>query len=191
LDAQRSFKKQQQYWAAGHNTVANFHITPKHAVYVSFSYYSDGKIKNQLAATAKLPATVPQQLNYENSARMRFKHFSVGWKRYLKGTPDAETGWAMYGFAGFGLMLGRVTNTHSVAIDTADYNLPVLSGKANFKRLTADLGLGAEYPLGGDFYLYGEGKVFIPTTDYPSNYIFINDKAPFTVMLGIGLRLLF
>jgi Outer membrane protein beta-barrel domain len=191
LDVQRNFKKQQQYWAAGHNTVANFHITPQNGVYVSFSYYSDGKVSNQLTATAKLPATIPQQLSYENKSRIRFKQFSIGWKRYLKGKPDAESSWNMYGLAGFGLMLGRVTNTHSISVDTANYSMPVLSGKANFKRLTFDLGLGAEYPLGGDFYLYGEGKVFIPTTDYPSNYLFINDKAPFTAILGVGIRLLF
>jgi hypothetical protein len=66
-----------------------------------------------------------------------------------------------------------------------------LSGKANYKRLTFDIGAGVEFPLGGDFYIYSEGKVFIPTTDYPSKYLFINDRAPYTGMLSVGLRLLF
>lgn len=191
LDVQRNFKKGQQFWAAGHTTIGNFHITPKDGVYVWFCYYSAGKFQNQVTATAKLPATLPQQINYEDSARMSFKHISIGWKKYLKGTPDAEKGWNLYAYAGLGLMLGWVKNTHSVIIDTAAYNLPVLSGKANFKRLTLDLGLGAEYPVGGDFFLYGEAKALIPTTDYPSNYIFINDNAPFAAMLAVGLRLLF
>lgn len=191
VDVQRNFKKEQRFWAFGHFTQANFHLTPKDGIYVWFCYYSDGNVKNQLSATAKLPAIVPQRIGYENTAEIRFKHFSIGYKKYLKGTPDAEKGWNLYANAGLGLMLGRVTNTHSVLIDTATYNMPVFSGKANFKRLTLDLGLGAEYPLGSDFYLYGEAKAFVPTTDYPSSYLFINDKAPFAAMLGLGLRLLF
>lgn len=188
---QHNFKKGQRYWAAGHTVITNFHLSPKNGVYVWFSYFADGKFKNQVTAVAKQVSTLPQQINYENSARLRFKHLSIGWKKYLKGIPDIETGWNLYGYAGLGLMLGRVTNTHSASIDTAIYNLPVLSGKANFKRLTLDLGLGAEVPVGGDLYIYGEVKALVPTTDYPSHFIFINDNAPFTAMLGLGIRLLF
>jgi hypothetical protein len=191
LTLQGSFKKDQRFWAVGHTTTFNFHLTPKNGVYVWFCYFSDGKFTNALTATAKQAATVPQQINYENKARLRFKHVSIGWKHYLKGTPDAEKGYNVYGYAGLGLLLGRVINTHSVLIDTAAYNVPVLSGKANYKRLTFDIGAGAEFPLGSDFYIYSEAKVFIPTTDYPSKYIFINDKAPYTAMLSLGLRLLF
>lgn len=191
LSFQKSFKKEQQFWAVGHNTTLNFHLTPKNGVYAWFCYFSDGKFTNALTASAKQPATLPQQINYNNKARLRFKQFSVGWKHYLKGTPDAEKGYNLYGFAGLGIMLGRVNNEHSVLIDTAIYTVPVLSGKANFKRLTLDLGAGAEFPIGGDFNIYSEAKVFIPTTDYPSKYIFINDKAPYTFMLSLGLRLLF
>lgn len=75
-------------------------------------------------------------------------------------------------------MLGTVTNVHSVAIDTALYTLPVLSGKANFKRLTFDLGLGAEFPVGGDFLftpkqgllfllLIIQANIFLLTTMHP------------------------
>jgi hypothetical protein len=191
LTLQGSFKKEQRFWAVGHTTTLNFHLTPKNGVYVWFCYFSDGKFTNALTATARQPATIPQQINYDNNARLRFKHFSVGWKRYLKGTPDSEKGYNLYGFAGLGLMLGRVNNEHSVLMDTALYAVPVLSGKANFKRLTLDLGAGIEFPIGGEFNIYSEGKVFIPTTDYPSKYIFMNDKAPYTVMLSLGLRLLF
>lgn len=191
LDLQRSFKKDQQFWAVGHTTMANFHLSKKEGIYVWFSYFSDGKFDDAVTATAKQPATIPQQVPYTNSTRIRFKHFSLGWKHYFKGAPEAEKGWNLYGNAGLGLMLGRVLNTHSVIIDTADYNLPLLPGKANFKRLTLDLGLGVEFPIGNDFFIYGESKVLLPTTDYPSPYIFINDKAPFTASAAVGLRLYF
>lgn len=191
LTFQQSFKKGQKFWAVGHTTTLNFHLTPKNGVYVWFCYFSDGKFTNSLTATAKQGATIPQQINYENKARLRFKQVSIGWKHYFKGTPDAENKWNFYGYAGLGLLMGRVNNEHSVLIDTAIYNVPVLSGKANYKRLTLDIGAGAEYPLGGEFYIYSEAKVFIPTTDYPSKYIFINDRAPYTGMLSLGLRLLF
>lgn len=191
LTVQGSFKKEQRFWAVGHTTTLNFHLTPRNGVYVGFCYFSDGKFTNTLTATAKQVATNPQLIVYENRARMRFKEFSIGWKHYFKGSPDAEKKWNLYGFAGLGLILGRVNNTHSVLIDTAQYNVPVLSGKANYKRLTLDLGAGIEFPIGSDFYIYSEGKVFIPTTDYPSRYIFINDRAPYTGMVSFGLRLLF
>ena len=188
---QRNFKKGQLYWAFGHTTHALFHFTPKDGIYVWFAYYSAGKFKNNISATAKSALTLPQQVNYINSARMRLKEFSVGWRKYLKGNAEIEKSWNLYSFAGFGLLLGSVQNTHSVNIDTAIYAIPVRTGKANFKRLTLDLGLGFEVPLGGDLYFYTEGKVWIPTTDYPSKYIFINDNAPLVGMLGAGIRVLF
>lgn len=88
-------------------------------------------------------------------------------------------------------MMGRIVNSHSVVIDSSVYIVPVLSGKANFKRLTLDLGLGLEFPVGGDIYLYFEGRALVPTTDYPSQYLFINKNAPFTAAANAGLRILF
>ncbi|MES1215062.1 MAG: hypothetical protein ABUT20_06075 [Bacteroidota bacterium] len=191
LGLQRSFKKEQQYWAVGQTVQTHLHFTPKDGAYVWISYYSNGKFKNDIDATAKSIATSPQQVNYVNNAEMRFKHFSVGWKHYLKGSSNAEEGWNLYGYAGFGLMLGRVINTHSVSIDTTLYNVPVRSGKANFKRLTLDLGLGWEAPLGGDVFFYTEGRLWVPTTDYPSRYIFVNKNAPFVASINLGIRILF
>lgn len=122
---------------------------------------------------------------------MRLKHFSMGWRKYLKGKPDAESGSNLYAFAGFGLMLGRIDNEHPVTIDTMDYILPLKTGRANFKRLTVDLGAGWEMPIGADFFLYSELRAWIPTTNYPSEYILVNSNAPFTGMINLGLRLLF
>jgi hypothetical protein len=191
LGLQRSIKKEQQYWAVGQTVHVHFHFTPKEGAYVWISYYSEGKFHNDLSATAKQPATNPQQINYVNNAAMRFKHLSVGWKHYFIGSSDIEKGWSLYGYTGFGLMLGRVINTYSVSIDTTLYNVQVRSGKANFKRLTLDLGLGWETPLGGDVYFYTEGRAWIPTTDYPSKYIFVNKNAPFVASLNFGVRILF
>jgi hypothetical protein len=191
VSLQHNFKKDQRFNAVGHTTYANFHITKRDGAYISFAYYSNGKFNNDVTAVAKIPSTLPQQLGYTNKSNLRLRHFSLGWKRYFKGSPDIESGWNLYGYAGFGLMTGDITNTHTIVIDTALYNVPVISGIGKFKRLTIDAGIGWEHLLGGDLYFYSEGRVYIPTTDYPSKYLFINSKAPFAAMLGIGLRLLF
>jgi hypothetical protein len=186
----RSFKKGQRYWSFGQTVNFNFHFTAKDGAYAWISYYSDGKFRNELTASAKQSTTTPQQINYHNDAHLRFKHISIGWKKYLKGTFDAEKSWSLYGYAGFGLMMGRIENTQSVPVDSSLYTVPVLSGKANFKRLTFDLGLGCEFPIGADVYLYFETRTLVPTTDYPSHYLFINRKAPLTAALNAGIRLL-
>lgn len=191
IGAQRSFKEGQQYWAFGHAIQLHFHVAPKDGAYAWISYYTPGKFSNQVTATAKSPSTSPQQINYSNNADMRFKQISIGWKKYLKGSFAAQEGWNLYAYAGFGLLLGRVINNHSVNIDTAVYHVPVRSGKANFKRLTADLGLGWETPIGADVYFYSEARLWVPTTDYPSKYIFVNDNAPLVGMLNAGIRILF
>lgn len=191
LSVQRNFKKEQRFWTVGQSIQLHYHFNKKDGLYLWFVYYSNGNFKNNITATAKDPGTTPSTVDYVNNGNMRTKHISVGWKKYLKGNYDEEKTWNLYGYAGFGLLLGRITNTHSVDIDTTVYNVPVRSGKANFKRLTFDLGLGFEYPIGGDFFVYSEGRIWVPATEYPSKYLFINDKAPFAGMMSLGLRLVF
>jgi hypothetical protein len=191
LGLQHSFKKGQRFWAIGQTIHTHFNFTPKDGAYSWISYYSNGNFSNDVTATAKLPATVPQQVNYINSAQMRFKQFSLGWKHYFKGAYNAETSWNLYGYAGFGILFGRVINTQSVIIDTVIYHLPVLSGTGNFSRLTADLGLGWELPLGGDVYFYNEARLWIPASDYPSKYVFVNKDAPWVGSLNFGFRIIF
>lgn len=191
MDLQRNFKKQQQYWAVGSHIQFCFHLTPKDGIYSWFGFYTNGNFSNRLTATAKLPTTVPQQINYRDSSQMRFRHFSIGWKKFIKGLPNAEKGWNLYSSAGFGLLLGKAFNYSSTRPDSALYDLPILPGEGNFRRLTLDLGLGVEFPLGADIYLYSEARTFIPTSDYPSKYIFINEKAPMVGSLGAGIRILF
>jgi hypothetical protein len=122
---------------------------------------------------------------------MSIKQVSVGWKHYLKGAFNTEDKWNLYASAGWGLMIGRIENFHSVKIDTSKYDVQVLEGSAHFKRLTADFGLGYERPVGGDIFFYMEGRALVPITDYPSRFIYIYDNAPFIGSLNLGIRLLF
>lgn len=191
ISVQRNFKPQQKYFAFGHTTKFILHLTPKESIYTWIAFYSRGHFHNNVTAVAKSPLTIPQTINYTNRARMGLKQFSLGYHRYLKGQPDIEEGWNLYGYAGFGLVFGRVLNAQSIAIDTNTHTVPVRNGEGNFKRLTVDLGIGWEKPLVGDFFFYTEARVWIPTTDYPSKYIFVNDNAPFVGMLCAGLRILF
>ncbi len=190
LDIQRSFLKNQQYWAAGQTMQLHFHIDRKEEIYAWVAYYAYGKFSNQLSAPAKSSSTIPQQVSYVNNAQMRFKHVSVGWKHYIKGAYNIDRGWSIYSYAGFGLMMGRIVNTHSIGVDTSLYILPVLNGKAHFKRLTLDLGLGWEKPLGGDIFFYSEFRLWVPTTDYPSQHILVNNNAPLDASLNFGVRIL-
>ena len=188
---QRNFKKEQNYLVIGHNTMPIFHLSMKDAVFVSFSYYGYGKYTNSAVALAKSPVVIPQEQHYTNSGRMRAKEFTIGWRRYLVGDFERNDKLNFYGSAAFGVMFGKVINTHNISIDTVDYHVPVRQGVAKFKRLTVDLALGGEHAVGGDFYFYMEARVWIPTTDYPSKYLFVNDNAPFMGMIGAGFRLLF
>lgn len=191
ISVQRSWKKEQQYWAVGHDIIAQFHFTPTDALYTWFVYYSNGKFSNAVTATAKSPLTTPQQVNFTNNASMRMRQFSIGWKKYLKGRFDAETGWNFYGLAGLGIIGGRTSNTHSLAIDTNIYQLPVRSGEGRFFRLTADLGLGGEIALGGDVFVYAECRAWLPASDYPSKYVVANKQAPLVTTAHAGIRILF
>ena len=193
LSLQRSFKKEQRFWAIGQNIVADWHFTEKGGAYASICYYSNGNFENPLAASAKSPGTSPQQIFFTNHAHLRLEQVSMGWKHYFVGSIDAEKKWNLYSITGFGLIFGKVINNYSLAIDTSLYNAPVqpVNGKGHFKRLSLDLGLGWEVPLVGEVYLYSEGRVWIPTTEYPSKYLFVNNNAPLAAMLTLGLRILF
>lgn len=191
LSIQHNFRKEQRFTVIGHTVQTQIHITPKEGIYLWFVYYSNGNFKNNLVATAKSSSTIPQKVSYVNNGNMRLKEFSLGYKKYFKGNSESEGEINLYAYAGFGLLLGRIENKHSVSVDTSLYDVPVLSGRANFKRLTIDPGIGIERQLGGDLYGYIEGRVWIPTDGYPSRYIYINNRAPWTGMLSAGLRILF
>ena len=100
----RSIKKGQRFLAVGQTVHGDFHFGSRDGLTVLFSYYTLGKFKNQLAATAKSAGTTPQKLNFISSAQMRIRHISVGWKRYWRGAFSIDGDWNLYGYAGFGLL---------------------------------------------------------------------------------------
>ena len=186
----RSFKETQQYWAIGQTVKFHFNFMPKDGAYAWLAYFADGKFVNGLTAIAKSPTTTPQQIDYFNGSALRFEHISLGWQHYLHGKFNSEY-WNLYAYGGFGLMIGRVVNTPTTPIDTSMYHVEVLSGKGHFKRLTFDLGLGAELSLSAAVYMYLEARAMVPTTYYPSPYLLVNYKAPFTGAGSFGFRILF
>ena len=193
ISIQRSFKKSQRFWTFGQTVVIDWHATPKDGPYALVCYYSNGNFKNQLSAVAKSPTTTPREIFFANSAQVRLEQISLGWTHYFVGSSDAEKNWSLYGTAGFGLIFGRATNTFSIAVDTSLYTPPAqpIAGSGHFKRLTLDLALGWEIPLGGDLFFYSQAKAWIPTTEYPSKYLFVNNNSPFVAMVNAGLRILF
>ncbi|RYY62304.1 MAG: hypothetical protein EOO05_03275 [Chitinophagaceae bacterium] len=192
VNLQRSVKKGQEYWAVGQTVTLHYNFTPQDAAYAWVAYFSNGKFTNRnLLAEVKEPGTIPVAIRYDNTAKMRFKHISLGWKHYFTGSAVSERKPGIYSLAGLGILLGLVSNSQSVVIDSAMYQMPVVPGSQNFKRLSIDLGLGAEVPLGADLYLYGELKAILPITDYPSRYILDNKYTPYTAMAALGFRILF
>lgn len=187
----RNFSKGQRFLTLHNSIRTDFHLAMKDGIQVSLGYSTAGKFNNAVTAIASNPGTVPQQLGYTNKGKMQIRQLTVSWKHYLKGHPQTETGWNLYSRAGFGLLMGRVENEASRSIDTALYRLPVKIGNANFKRLTLDLAVGWEKPLGGDFHFYTEARVSVPSPGYPSPYLLTNDQAPFTAVVCGGLRILF
>lgn len=191
LGIERNFRKDQRYFTL-HNTMhGDFHIMKKEGLRFSFGYGSKGKFRNGLTAVAAGSSTNPQQLTYTNNATMRLRQLTVAWKHYFKGEPSLEEGWNLYGTAGFGLLMGEVTNVYSRAIDTTQYLVPVKEGNARFKRLGLDLSLGWEKHLSADFYFFSEARLLVPSPGYPSEYLLVNDNAPFAAVFCGGLRILF
>lgn len=187
----RNFARQQQYWSIGQNIRGEWHLDSLNGLYAGFSYSIKGKFNNALTATANDPATLPATINYLNGGGIHFSQISMGWKRYLAGNAYAETGVNVYGLAGLGLLFATVVNQHNPVIDTSLYHTPVPPGRSKYNRLTLDMGLGLEVAMGGDCFIYGECKTYIPISTYPNRYL-LNDKyTPLPGFFGIGVRVLF
>jgi len=190
ISLMRNFSPDQQFWAVGQTVQLNFHFDQKQTAYALINYYTPAKFKNNFTATAKLPTTVPSVVPFSASAKWNIGQVSVGWKHYFKGGFDAETGYNIYGIAGFGLMITKAENILTPAIDTSIYATPTLAGNDKFYRLTLDLGTGVEFPLGGIFFLYGDLRTWLPTSDYPSPYLHSNKNVPLPLILSAGMRIL-
>ena len=189
----RNFKSQQQFWTFGQNVKLDFAPTVKNALYVDMCYFAPGRFHNVLIATAKSPTTVPQQVSFTNHAKVQLKEFAIGWKHFIRGHNESEDNWSVYSVTGFGLIFGKAQNNYSISIDTSLYNAPArpMNGTGHFKRLSIDLGIGVEFPIAYEIYFYSEGRICIPTTEYPSKFLGENNNAPRPAMIGAGLRVLF
>lgn len=187
----RSFSEGQRFWAFGQTVSGNFHFDPQWTGYATISYFTNGRFKNSFTATAKDSAQ-PAQVGYTARSHLRFRQLSLGFKYYLKGAYNQEQSWNLYGLGGFGLMFGSVENFYSQQIDTSRYHVPQqsLEGSADFKRLTFDLGLGAEALLGAAVYLYADLRTWIPASDFPSPYLY-NNNMPRNLSVHGGIRVLF
>ncbi|HEX2608834.1 MAG TPA: hypothetical protein VHK91_15730 [Flavisolibacter sp.] len=188
----RNFSTQQKFWALGQTVQGNFHFSRSESVYAWLSYHTNGSFTNTFTAAAKSPSTAPANLSYDVKGQWRFRQVSVGWKHYFMGRFNGTDRFNFYGLGGFGLLFATAENSIVSEIDTASYNLsemPVI-GTYDFKRLTIDLGLGAEYPMGANIYLYGDLRTWLPASSYPSSVFHNPNKVPLPVMAQIGLRIL-
>lgn len=189
----RSFKTSQKFWAAGQTVRGSFNFNPKDGAYVYVSYYSPGKFTNEVTAIAKSPATQPQELRINSRNQVSYRSFSIGYKRYLAGHAYSQESYNLYGYAGFGILIGNVENNYQLNPDTALYHLPVrpVPASGRFQRLTIDAAFGVELPIKGDLYFYLEGRSFIRTSNYPTPLLLDNEDAPVLGALNLGLRILF
>lgn len=189
----RNFSPKQKFWAIGQTVIGNFHINKRETVYAWLTYYSPGRFRNNFTATAKSPSTSPSTSSYRVTGTWRFREVSVGWKHYFKGAFNEENTWSLYSIAGLGVMFNKVENRFKQAVDTSLYSLAILplEGSSVFNRLTLDLGLGLDFPIGADIYVYSDVRSFVPITDYPSLYLHQNKNVPLPFMVNIGFRFLF
>lgn len=187
----RNFSPQQKFWAFGQTVQATFHFSPKQSAYSSLDYYTEGKFKNDFVAVAKPPFTTPLRINYTATGRLTYRQISIGWKHYFKGSFNEEKNINIYGMAGFGFLFARVTNSFSLPIDTALYRVEPALGENKVRRLTFDVGIGAEQPLGGNFFAFAHGRLWLPSSSHTSPYLSNQRDVPLAVIASAGLRVLF
>lgn len=185
----RNFSPQQGFSAIGQTVRMNFHFSPKQSAYASLDHYTEGKFNNNFSATAKLPTTSPQQINYIATGRLRYREISLGWKHYFKGAFNEAKNLSFYGTAGFGFLFAKVRNNFQV--DSNLYAVTPTQGENKIRKLTLDLGGGAEYPLGGNFFLFADGRLWLPASSHTSPYLSNQKNLPLAFMLSAGLRVLF
>ena len=191
LSGLRNLSPQQKFWAIGQTLQVNAHFSSKQSAYAWLDYYTEGKFKNNFTATAKSSLTNPQQQQYTATGRLTFRQVSLGLKHYFRGAFNAETDYNIYGLTGFGLLFAHVSNTNSTSVDTSLYNAPLLPGEGNFRKLTFDLGIGGEVPIGGNFFLFVDGRTWLPASSKTVPYLHNQKNVPLPVMLSAGMRILF
>lgn len=190
LSVMRNFSPKQKFNAIGQTVQGLIHFDKRESVYASLVYYSPGKFSNSFIAAARSPFTVPGSIAYRVQGTWSLRQISLGWKHYFRGSFDQEEGWNLYGLAGFGLMWSNTENILKTAVDTSVYQLapsPEI-GSGVFRRLTFDLGLGTEFPLGGEIFAYVDIRTWIPTTSHPNPLLHDNKNVPRPLIVCTGLR---
>ncbi|MEO6070180.1 MAG: hypothetical protein ABIN57_02460 [Chitinophagaceae bacterium] len=192
LNLLHNFTKDEAFTTIGQTVYYQLHISKKETGYALISYHTGGKVKNNITAIANNATTFPQKISFSATSKIKLSQISLGWKHYFRGGSNEEQTWGLYSTAGFGLLTVKVENTFNKTIDTLSYKLlPTLSsGTGNVKRLTVDLGLGGEIPIGPSIYFYGELRTWIPASNFPSPYLY-NNKIPKMLLLSGGVRILF
>jgi hypothetical protein len=192
LSGLRNFSPKQQFWAYGQTLRTNFHFSPKQTAYAWMDYYTDGAFTNKFIATAKPGVLAPSQLPFTATGRLTYRHFSLGWKHYFRGSYAADNGINIYSLAGFGFLFARLSNQLSTAIDTSRYLAPTLPANGtSLKKLTFDAGLGAELPIGGSFFVVADARTWLPASSNTSPYLHEQKNVPLPVMISLGMRVLF
>lgn len=188
-----NFDGKQKFTVVGQSLLPQWHFDKKNTLYAWFTYHANGKYNSTLIATAKSPGTQPQTISFSNQSEMRLRQFSLGIKKYLIGSFDRLENFSVYGGAGFGLIMGSVSNIFSTFIDTALYTIQdnVVDGAGDFKRLTFDIIGGVDFPVSYEIFIYTEVRMHIPTTNYPSSYLLKNSNAPLLGGINLGIRVLF
>ena len=189
----RNFDGKQKFTVVGQTLMPQWHLDKHTTLYAWFTYHANGKYKSTLLATAKSPATQPQNISFTNNSEMRLRQFSLGIKKYLIGSFERLEDFSLYGAGGFGLIVGTASNNFSNFIDTSLYTIQnnVVNGSGDFKRLTLDLIGGVEFPVSYEIFVYSEIRMHIPTTNYPNSYLLKNSNAPFVAGINLGIRVLF
>lgn len=187
----RNFSPQQKFWGFGQTVRANFHFSTKETLYASMDYYTEGKYKNNFTALAKTAFTNPQQINYTATGRINYRQVSLGLKHYFKGNYQSERELTIYGIAGFGYLFTTISNSFSTPIDTTKYVTPNLAGNGKLDRLTFDLSLGTELPLGGKVFAFAETRTWLPASSTESRYLHNQKNVPLPIIISSGLRVLF
>lgn len=184
----RNLSPQQTFWALGQTFQTTFHFSERQSAYAWIDYYTEGKFRNNFSAAARSPLLLPQQQSFTATGRLRYQHFSLGWKHYFRGGYAEEKQLSVYGLAGFGFLFARVRNNFSVEIDTTLYTVPVRAGEGKVRKLTFDLGLGADWPLSSSVFLFGEARTWLPASSNESPYLHNQRNVPLPLLLSAGVR---
>lgn len=186
-----NFSPEQKFWAFGQTVQTSFHFSPKQSAYAWLDYYTEGKFKNNFTAVTKIPFTLPLQIPFTATGRLTYRHFSLGLKHYFRGAYNAEKNINVYGIAGFGFLFARIRNSFLPFFDTSFYHVPVREGEGTIRKLTFDLGLGGEIPLGGNFFGFAEARTWLPASSKTSPFLHTQRNVPLPVMASTGMRVLF